>query len=1124
MSHVSYNSISTNYLSTGQLNAPVLQSQQITTSTIAGDGYQLQNINPNTIAAFTIPWSKMENYGGIILNSGIWQHGGSLKISTLDVVKTLSVTNGSLSGRDLTFYNGIISSFTAPIISTIVMSTNHVFARNLDVKALAQFSTISLLQTSDSAYHSLSLSSNQILIDGAPVSSPGVGPQGPIGPTGSQGVQGATGSQGVQGIPGDATYTGATGVTGATGRNGPRGPIGPIGPTGLIGQTGSIGYTGQTGFTGHTGFTGQTGFTGASGAAGPTGPIGFTGIAGTAVNTGATGPTGVTGSTGSTGVTGPTGVTGSTGFTGFTGPTGVTGSTGLTGMTGETGSTGSTGLTGSTGPTGMTGSTGSTGSTGETGPTGSTGLTGPTGSTGSTGVTGETGPTGSTGLTGPTGSTGSTGVTGPTGVTGMTGFIGPTGRGLDVTNMTANAIFFNNTGPTGSSKLTFDSVGTGSLQIGTHVIPQANNTYDLGSSTNSWRDLYLSSATIYMSTTKISLTPDGNLQIMIGATGPAKIGTHMNPISSLTTLYANTISSGTINISSLGIGTTVPEYALDVKGNAHISSGLFLDTNVSFGGLQLQNSAGTENVILIKDPAQSDRNGWIVGESAAYAPLSTFVIGRVNTGTIDSLGAVYILPGGGLGLGTSTITRRLEVNGNARIGNQIGAISSFVIELGTKSPVNASRAAAINGDGLNMQMINHLPGALSLHTSNTERLTILSSGNIGIGTTSPNTNLEVYQSGTGVTAGLRISAGSSASATNISKIDFFTVGSGGGQTSNTIQQQLFANSQYGLNFMNGATSLMAIQNNGNVGIGVSTPLTLLQIAGDASVYNGTNTTDAGGAVNFGISALPSFSPMAQIKGLLKNATLSGSELQGNLAFYTRAFNLSGGESLRERMRIADNGSVGIGRTTPVGMLNIFGTTNYGQLHIEGSGTEVGQFFHQHATTNTSQTGWYMGMSGAYTEGNNISTFVILRTEDGGNIGNGLAIKADTGNIGIGITSPNYKLDVNGSLKATNIYFNNSPTMELKQYLPLAYIMNGSPGYMNVGLPLVYTTSWFNFGNSNGDQMDGIMVGPRVTVVLAGGYDGGEFEKTFQNSSYTTWQIFNSLDTVNYENSYKCYFY
>ncbi len=81
---------------------------------------------------------------------------------------------------------------------------------------------------------------------------------------------------------------------------------------------------------------------------------------------------------------------------------------------------GTSGTTGATGPTGAAGTTGATGPTGA----GTTGATGPTGATGATGTG-----MGPTGPTGPTGLAGTAGVTGPAGTNGATGATGPAGTG-----------------------------------------------------------------------------------------------------------------------------------------------------------------------------------------------------------------------------------------------------------------------------------------------------------------------------------------------------------------------------------------------------------------------------------------------------------------------------------------------------------------------------------------------------------------------------------------------------------------------------------------------------------------------------------------------------------------------
>jgi collagen type VII alpha len=126
------------------------------------------------------------------------------------------------------------------------------------------------------------------------------GATGPSGINGTNGVTGATGATGVNGTNGTTGATGSTGLTGsngvtgatgATGTNGTNGTTGATGATGLTGSNGVTGATGPTGSTGANGVTGATGLTGNNGATGATGPSGATGTNGT---NGATGPTGPT--------------------------------------------------------------------------------------------------------------------------------------------------------------------------------------------------------------------------------------------------------------------------------------------------------------------------------------------------------------------------------------------------------------------------------------------------------------------------------------------------------------------------------------------------------------------------------------------------------------------------------------------------------------------------------------------------------------------------------------------------------------------------------------------------------------------------------------------------------------
>ena len=64
----------------------------------------------------------------------------------------------------------------------------------------------------------------------------------------------------------------------------------------------------------------------------------------------------------------------------------------------------------------------------------------------------------------------------------------------------------------------------GNVKVGTHLLPDADNTWDLGSTATQWRSLYVSTATIYLGGNALSVA-DGSLTLngtaQVGPTGPA---------------------------------------------------------------------------------------------------------------------------------------------------------------------------------------------------------------------------------------------------------------------------------------------------------------------------------------------------------------------------------------------------------------------------------------------------------------------------------------------------------------------------------------------------------------------------------------------------------------------------
>lgn len=110
---------------------------------------------------------------------------------------------------------------------------------------------------------------------------------------------------------------------------------------------------------------------------------------------------------------------------------------------------------------------------------------------------------------------------------------------------------------------------------------------------------------------------------------------------------------------------------------------------------------------------------------------------------------------------------------------------------------------------------------------------------------------------------------------------------------------------------NSSVTRFIVTSDGKVGIGsFSNPQDSLHVLGDMRVYNGSNVSDAGGAIRFGTSNNPTFGEMAAIKGIYfsSNAT----NFAGGLAFFTRSNNATSNTTLQERMRITHHGNVLIG--------------------------------------------------------------------------------------------------------------------------------------------------------------------------------------------------------------------
>lgn len=546
-----------------------------------------------------------------------------------------------------------------------------------------------------------------------------------------------------------------------SGNAGPQGPTGPAGATGTQGPQGTTGVAGPQGTTGIQGPQGTTGLTGAQG------PTGLTGAAGA---TGAQGPIGLTGATGAQGIQGPTGLTGTQGPTGLPGPTGLTGAQGPQGIQGATGAQGPQGIQG------IAGITGAQGPTGLTGAAGATGAQGPTGLTGTNGATGAAGPTGADGATGPTGPL-------------VPGISGQTLR-HDGTNWVANSTLFND--------------GT---NIGIGTTSPAGKLHTIGN----WGGGTVA-ARLGGQKPTILFDPDGT-----GGEGTMKWIMHReaSPQNGLGFYRETSTGSGTVggggwtsvltmdSIGWVGIGTTAPDAHLHISTFTPNSGAVVYASPNGTGGAGWHANFQAFNTDFLADNInwESIRIGCL--NNIGYVETVQSGTGiqrpmhlRANNGT-----QLYLRENGYVGIGTTTPTDVLEVEGT---GSAISATDG-----GIRTRLFSSNAT---GKGyVGTQTAN----SFVLRTNDADRVTIDVAGNVGIGTTTPISNLHVAAS-----------AGNNG--------DVIIENGAGKQWAVAVD---FAADHYFIYEFSAASTRMQIMPGGNVGIGVA-PTALLSVNGAANKPGG----------------------------------------------------------------------------------------------------------------------------------------------------------------------------------------------------------------------------------------------------------------------------------------------
>jgi hypothetical protein len=307
---------------------------------------------------------------------------------------------------------------------------------------------------------------------------------------------------------------------------------------------------------------------------------------------------------------------------------------------------------------------------------------------------------------------------------------------------------------------------------------------------------------------------------------------------------------------------------------------------------------------------------------------------------------------------------------------------------------------------------------LIFKTNNSEKMRILVTGEVGIGTTNPYGKVNVYTGLTGTTVDMvnqvsgSISFANGGSTTAVPMINGKSNDAVGlflsAETNNTNTYDMgFGvrendNSDFAtlttsaFKFLRYATSLVDILRNGNVGIGTTTPWCALDISKADAIFELYNSTSGGNAD-------------------LYLAAKNAGTVQKYFVIQTDADDATNGQlniipnsstSGNAIVSIESGGNVGIGTTTPANKLHLYvnnSTTSTGTEIIEQDGT--GDATLQFGLTST--VNWITGIDNSNSDAFQISTNNEFGTNDRMTI-------TTNGYVGIGTTSPTDHLEVVGS--------------------------------------------------------------------------------------------------------------